>query len=466
MIKKLKTYWQGADENRALPDVVLHIGAPKCGSSAIQRFCISNGDLLKNAGFYYPDHPLDVNGVSGGHTQIASALVNGKARHAQETFNKWLKQAKGRNACLLLSGEAFYGQHEALRDYTKGLNVKVIAYLRHPLEYLLGNHNQGIKRHMSTRRLGDLLPRILNQPTGHLVGLPLMGWADAFGDQNCQFAAYVSPSAKGPLIETQFLTMLGLSQSEISRAAFPESSTNRSYVKSALELKRLLNMALEGLSPSHANQVDWSLQRYSDQAHHERSFTPADVSAELLERIESHLLGQMAPVVARFPELESAAAPIKRGADDTGACLNLAAPLDALHQDAPQVLKAIRSQALKLKEGERRDYSFYKLLDILGIEFDEPDPYQTMLGLSPHQRKVLGNPDSEAADLLREMAILLQRQGLTENALFVSRQAYARRPSGPAIRNLCETLEQEYQASLEHPKSVNNHPPSKDVDIS
>jgi hypothetical protein len=49
-------------------DVVFHIGAPKTGASAIQKFLLENRQALKSLGFYYPEHALDENGVSGGHT--------------------------------------------------------------------------------------------------------------------------------------------------------------------------------------------------------------------------------------------------------------------------------------------------------------------------------------------------------------------------------------------------------------
>ncbi|MFH7587941.1 hypothetical protein [Oceanimonas smirnovii] len=193
-------------------NVVIHIGSPKCGSSATQRFCIKNKEKLLELGYYYPEHSLDSNGVSGGHTQVAGALIKNDLALAKANLTTWLTEAKARNATLLLSAEAFYGQHNAIAELCEDINVTVIAFLRHPVDYLLANHNQGIKRHMETRRLSELLPVQLSQQTGHLAGLPLLHWADKFGDDNCIFIPYQSPSAGSTPIELQFLMAAGMSE--------------------------------------------------------------------------------------------------------------------------------------------------------------------------------------------------------------------------------------------------------------
>lgn len=244
MIKHVIRSLRSSASSHKPAEVVLHIGAPKCGSSAIQRFCVTHRDALLKLGYFYPEHSLDVNGVSGGHTQVAGALINDKREQARVTFQRWLNEAKKQQACLLISAEALYGQHAAMSEFCKGLNVKVIGFLRHPIEYLLANHNQGIKRHMSTRRLGELLPELLGKSTGHLVGLPLIHWAEAFGDDSCHFMAYQSPSAGGAPVEGRFLQALGIETQMSPQLQQLGGQTNRSYVKSALELKRLLNTVL------------------------------------------------------------------------------------------------------------------------------------------------------------------------------------------------------------------------------
>ncbi|MFG6179148.1 hypothetical protein ACGTN6_18070 [Halomonas sp. THAF12] len=448
MIKSVIRTLRSSTKTSAPVDVVLHIGAPKCGSSAIQRFCVSHRDKLLALGYYYPEHTLDINGVSGGHTQVAGPLLSGKQEQAGATFQRWLNEARGHQATLMLSAEAFYGQHEAMAEICQGLRVKVIGFLRHPVDYLLANHNQGIKRHHSTRRLGALLPEFLGRPAGHLAGLPLIQWAEAFRDENCCFMAYQSPSAGGATVQGRFLQALGLSDDDVSSLLeHSEGITNRSYVKSALELKRLLNTVLEGAPDSLAHQVDWSLQGYSDRAQDEYGYTVADLTREMRERLEQHLLKQMTPVVERFPELKAAAEMPREGARTAGAGgLDLRAPLAALQADAPKAVQEIRLRAVELRDQGRQEYAFCKLLDILGIEFSEPAGVKPTPGLTEHQRKTLSKDNAGEADYLRELAVLLERQELLEDALFAIERALSKRPTGLGIQNIKARIEKKMQS--------------------
>lgn len=443
MIKNVMRRLQSNASQTRSVDVVVHIGAPKSGSSAIQRFCVSHRDKLLELGYYYPEHTLDVNGVSGGHTQLAGALLNKKYEQADSTLQRWLTEAREQDACLLLSAEALYGQHEAVANMCCDLRVKVVAFLRHPIEYLLANHNQGVKRHFSTKRLGALLPEILKRPTGHLAGLPLLSWAEAFGSDNCCFMAYKSPSAGGNAVEKRFLKALEVPDEQAHRLlSQSQEITNRSYVKSALELKRLLNTVLEDMPAALIHQVDWSLQGYSDRSREETGYTMADLTVEMRERLEHHLLKQMAPVVECFPQLKSVAElPPEENHAQMGDWLNLVAPLAALKADAPQVVQEVYQRALVLRDQGRQNYAFCKLLDVLGIEFSEPGDRKSIPGLSEQQRNILNQPNAREADCLREMAVLLEQQGLLDDALFVIGRAVSRRPQGKVIQQIQKRIE-------------------------
>lgn len=459
MIKNAIAKLRRTAQRSQRPDVLLHIGAPKCGSSAIQRFCISNREELLSHGFYYPEHPLDVNGVSGGHTQLAAPLVEGKTEEAGVTFRRLLGEAQARGACLLLSAEGLYGQQAAMAEFCKGLRVVILGFLRDPLEALLANHNQGIKRHMSTRRLIEVAPEILRRPTGHLVGTPFLAWADCFGDENCRFLPYRSPGSGGPMIEAEFLNALGLSQVAPSMLEGLSGQTNRSYVKSALELKRLLNTVLPDLPLQHAHKIDWCLQGYSDRALEEAAYTVADLDAGLREKMQKHLFKQMAPVVARFPGLAPVASSstAKEGtAAGAANWIDLGGPLRALAEDEPQVLRAVRERAVALREQGRRDYVFCKLLDVLGIDFVEPgavEPVEQpkpvprkgaataqLPGLTESQRKVLGSKKPEAVGCMRELAVVLERQDALDDALYVIERALVLRPEGVGLQRIRERI--------------------------
>jgi len=448
MIKRFVEAFRRSGLGGRRPDVVLHIGAPKCGSSAIQRFCVSRREALLQHGYYYPEHSLDVNGVSGGHTQVAGALVNGKRDQARTAFRRFLEEARTHDACLLLSAEALYGQHAALAEFCDGVTVRIVGFLRNPVEYLLANHNQGIKRHMSTQRLGEAVSEFLHRPTGHLVGVPLLMWADAFGDENCTFIPYRSPSNGGAMVERQFLNALGLERKAATLLQGIEGQTNRSYVRTALELKRLLNTVLEALPEQCAHEVDWSLQGYSDRALDEFPYSMSDLDPVLKVRINEHLMAQMDAVVIRFPALKTVAEPIHGGASsDEDGWLNLGAPLAWLERDAPQVLREVRKHAAALRDQGRGDYAFLKLLDVLGIDFREPVSLEKLKGFSAQQRTLLSGDNVHVPDCLREMAVVFEEQGLLQDALFAISRALELRPNGLGIQRIKERIEDKLSLS-------------------
>lgn len=441
MIKRVFQGFRSSHSSFRPPDVILHIGAPKCGSSAIQRFCVMHHDQLLSQGYFYPQHSLDKNGVSGGHTHLAGPLLKGDTEHAKRILQNWLAKAGQHKACLLLSAEAFYGQHAAIASLCEGLTVKVVGFLRHPVEYLLGNHNQGIKRHMSTQRLSELIPGVLSGSVSHLVGMPLLRWADAFGDQNCRFLPYHPPFEGSEPHERRFLEMIGISTQHAKKwVSTVTTITNRSYVRSALELKRLLNTVLPDLPDAAAHQVDWSLQGYSDRATQEQAYRVGDLSLELRVKLNEHLLGQMAPVVARFPQLAPLAElSSPESHEENSGWLSLESPLAALQQDAADIYQQVHQRAVQLRDTGRQDYPFYKLLDVLGIEFVEPKACPQ--GLLEGQRKVIANEKSRDADYLREFAMTLERYGHLEDALQVISRAQDKRPKGAGIRRIKERIE-------------------------
>lgn len=441
----VKSFFRGWDKKKSLDKkkntVVIHIGAPKAGSSALQRFCISNNEKLREFGFYYPEHALDKNGVSGGHTQIAGRLVKNDIEKAKEKFDEWLGEANRQNLTLLLSAEAFYGKHAAMREIAEGVDVKVIAFLRNPIGYLIGNHNQGIKRHMSTRRLSYVVDWALERPTGHLAGLPLLAWADAFSDKNCCFLPYCSPKDGVSSIEASFLEALGVDQEEIMDLCSSGVGrvTNRSYVASALELKRLLNTVLEDLPSQVSHEVDWTLQAFSDSASHLRSFRAYDLPEDVRIRLLGRFQSQMAPVFDRFPKLAQVLEEQDgRYPDKLEPQLDLYEPLSYMADAVPNTLETIRDKARELSRCGGGSYPFYRLLEVLNIDFHEP--FFPDGALPDHAKNVISQSNTKDAGYLREFALALERMGCLSDALYVIERASDKRPNGKGILRIKERL--------------------------
>ncbi|MBT0585037.1 sulfotransferase domain-containing protein [Alteromonas oceanisediminis] len=128
--------------------VIIHIGPPKTGTSAIQKWLRENQTQLSDAGIFYPPHTVDANGVSSGNFL---SLLSQKTRQTQYFFDvqksqKLLSDFETMpHHTLLLSSERFYNH---LLDLFLWLpQAKYVFYIRHPLDLIESSYHQEVKRH-------------------------------------------------------------------------------------------------------------------------------------------------------------------------------------------------------------------------------------------------------------------------------------------------------------------------------
>jgi hypothetical protein len=167
-----------------------------------------------------------------------------------------------------------------------------------------------------------------------------------------------------------------------------------------------------------------------------------DIPKEILTSVEKKFHHQIQPLIKRFPELNTVAEFHADNPENSAyEYINLAAPMAALQKELPEIVLQIREHATELRDQGRNDYLFCKLLDTLGIDFIEPKQFGQLPSLNEQQRKILRNTNSQPADCLREIAKMLERQGLLKDALFAISCSLDRRPNGPALKAIKERLE-------------------------
>lgn len=423
----------------------LHIGSPKAGSSALQNFMLDTRNSLAKLGYYYPEHGADQNGVSGGHGQLGSALREGNLEYAALLLNKWLSHASKKKLKLVLSSESFFNQaqafhallHENLKLEPEA--IRIIAFVRAPIDYLMGNYNQGIKRHGETWRLSNHLAQVMSTGRHSLAGVPLLQWAHSFGDDKCHFITYQKPSADQPQIELVFLKALGMTSSDITTLLPERTITNRSYVRAALELKRTLNTVLDKLPPEIGREIDRALQAYSDQHPEEDSLGSQDIPESLYHEINDMFLAAMEPVMQRFPSLyrDTLFPPQDKKRTRTAELCNPYRPLAYLEAQCSKELDAIKEEALSQYQSGLQSYAFLKLLDFLGLDFEEPS---ARTSLSARSRGIISSSKMKEADRLRELGVYFEQQGLLDDALLLLEKALEARPGGGGIKKIKQRI--------------------------
>ncbi len=153
--------------------VILHIGSPKTGTSAIQVFLARHRAELAAHGCCYPTNP-DVERAAEGLVTSGNGLgvakfLNPDLRHRVagadwlDEFRSLLTELPARYDCVLYSSEFLWrARPENLRRLGEvvavaGFGVTVIAYVRSPEAFAVSEYSQRVKRHRETRPLDEAI---------------------------------------------------------------------------------------------------------------------------------------------------------------------------------------------------------------------------------------------------------------------------------------------------------------------
>lgn len=146
--------------------LVLHIGAPKTGTSAIQVFLANNLLLLENCGCYYPINKEVAKAqkglvTSGNGLELARLLGKSSPYRALLWLDNFFRTVSNRpyTNTILFSSEFFWlAKLDSLRELQKtaqraGYKVKVIAYVRAQDGYTVSMYSQFLRRHSCDQTL-------------------------------------------------------------------------------------------------------------------------------------------------------------------------------------------------------------------------------------------------------------------------------------------------------------------------
>lgn len=221
--------------------ITLHIGAPKTGSTALQRFLTGNIAQLAQAGRSYPD----VNLRGFGHHDLAF-LLHGSypdwATPQPRTLDDLLGDLRlAIDTCpreLILSSEDFYifPATNELMHFLRAAgmrnedDVRIVAYLRRQDEAHMSWYNQAVKAQGYTRSIYEALQDFHELWNYHAQLAP---WISVFGKD----AIEVRILENGD-IRRDFLEIVGVPQNGFD---FSAQKPNERLNRDLLEYQRLLN---------------------------------------------------------------------------------------------------------------------------------------------------------------------------------------------------------------------------------
>lgn len=160
--------------------LILHVGAPKTGTSALQSAFARNVDNLRHAGFIYPEmsnsdmakrgHVTSGNGVG-----LAKFLNPGIAYNgAEEPIERVLDEAVNSGANLLYSSEVMGSFRPAvmrtLNEMTveRGMQIQAVMYVRAPTDHAVSAYRQFVK-HGYTESLEHYVKNDYKLPYGPIL---------------------------------------------------------------------------------------------------------------------------------------------------------------------------------------------------------------------------------------------------------------------------------------------------------
>lgn len=229
---------------------IIHIGPPKTGTSAIQKWLKDNSQFLLLEGVFYPEHKQDSNGISSGNfLSIFDASKNDYILNKQRLINVTLEAKAAGCHTLLLSSEFFFSRLSPLVDALP--NAHFVAYVRNPAQLHESNYNQSVKRHgnMAVISRAETLPMHTLKRLGE-YGMQL-------GNKLILRAYHDELFVKNNII-CDFLSVI-FPKDNINVKVNGLERVNSSYTLEALEIKRWFNFYDLGLL---SNALDRILQTY------------------------------------------------------------------------------------------------------------------------------------------------------------------------------------------------------------
>jgi hypothetical protein len=287
--------------------LILHIGTPKTGTTAVQRFLHRNNRALTKYGLHYATPPHNL----GHANSIANALYAGDDRVVQAFLGKHVKAARQRGAdTILISAENFYVRNilvamqrgevcpNALEDDRRVVEnlqallpdelatCRIVCYFRRPDRYAESLYNQHVKRGVIDGTFDEFLSCI--EPALR-YDTCIRSWADVFGRRNCVVRLYdtVENDVVGDFVAN------GLGIQDVTQFSHVHKQENERVSRDLLEFKRLKNRTARFseryLDCTVFHLIEGEMGLRQEEPHSYQDFLSPDDRAALLSRLQPEL---------------------------------------------------------------------------------------------------------------------------------------------------------------------------------
>ena len=229
--------------------LLIHIGMPKTGSTALQNFLLTNNHILEKYGWCYPImssgeigdlERLDLERCGNGYYLFESLITHNIKSEWDKQMGIALNYLYSNN--VIISSEHVY--ERGTEKFIAGVrekfeNIKVVIYLRRQDRTIESLYNQLIKNGEEYRSFDEYLHSndVSKDFLEYQLKLGLI--SRIIGRENLIVRVYEKQQLVGNDIITDFLSVLGIpsDKDDWERGEFPNLSLRGNY----LELNRLIN---------------------------------------------------------------------------------------------------------------------------------------------------------------------------------------------------------------------------------
>lgn len=268
-----------------MDNVVIHIGTPKTGTTALQRFLYLNSEKMEAAGFLYPK---DLCHQEGPHYSVTWAIEDNDEK-VKRKLVRIIKNTKAHT--LVISSENFSApryQSPLAVGKTIGFfkdlgfklkNIKVFVYLRRQDEYYESIYNERIKNHGVAMKIQQTVAPL---DYYYLLGL----WSEKVGRRNVIPRVYEKNKFIGGSIFSDFCDGVGYAMD--GKEKLPVGDVNKKLSPYEVELFRMINRIPMDLEKRREMNdfIRWALSDYLTDEERDRSLLSKEEKEELLARYQ------------------------------------------------------------------------------------------------------------------------------------------------------------------------------------
>ncbi len=274
--------------NKIKRTCLLHIGAPKTGSTALEKFLAYNRNVLNRLNWHYPDVCLRGFGhhdlaflISGGYPDWATR----QERPLDELLTELAKEVAEREQIILSSENFFlFSDPKKVANMLRNVDfppetVKVIVYVRRQDEVHISWYNQAVKAQGYTGLITECIAE-----TRDLWNYAdrLESWAEVFGRENIIVRPYQTEDLVDGDICLDFLRLAGLVAEDFE---WPEDTINTRINRDILEFQRLINrlpMSVQEKRRFHKQLIELTAATASMNLFDDTSLLTVDQQHEIL----------------------------------------------------------------------------------------------------------------------------------------------------------------------------------------